>query len=184
MKTGKAQMNNHERKGFAEAERGSVLVMTALSMFALLLSTGLAIDAGRFHTAKGELQKAADASALAAASQLDSTSSGIKSAVNEATRTLNKYDFKHNVTVASSEVTFATNLNGNYVDMTTAMTNPAAVKFARVMFSPKSVNATLLDQILPHTNKISATASAGLSVGLMMNKSTNEVNRANTSHSF
>jgi uncharacterized membrane protein len=179
MKTGPAKTNYHERKEFAEAQ-GSVLVMTALSMFALLLSAGLAIHAGRFDTAKAELQKAADASALAAASQLNSTSSGIKSAVNEATRTLNKYDFS----VASSEVTFATNLNGNYVDMTTAMSNPAAVKFARVMFSPKSVDTTLLNKIIPRTNKIWATASAGRSVGLMMNKSTNEGNRANTSHSF
>ncbi len=156
----------NNRKG----ERGSVLAMTALSMFALLLAGGLAIDISHFYTAKAELQNAADASALAAASQLNSTSGGIESAINEATKALNKYDFKNIVTIAASDVSFAENLNGTYVDMATAMANPASVRFAKVTLSPKPVDVTLSALVLPATKNISATATAGLSVGLTMNK--------------
>ena len=74
-------------------ERGSILATAALSMVSLLLAAGLAIDVSHFYTAKAELQNAADAAALGAASQLNSTSGGIKSAVTEATTALNKYDF-------------------------------------------------------------------------------------------
>ncbi len=164
---------NHNRKGWQsnrKGERGSVLAMTALSMFALLLAGGLAIDISHFYTAKAELQNAADAAALAAASQINSTSGGIKSAVNEATKALNKYDFKNIVTVAASDVTFANNLNGTYVDMATAMANPASIRFAKVTLSPKPVTASLSALVIPKTKNISATATAGLSVGLTMNK--------------
>jgi Flp pilus assembly protein TadG len=154
------------RKG----ERGSVLAMTALSMFALLLAGGLAIDISHFYTAKAELQNAADAAALAAASQINSTSGGIESAVNEATKALNKYDFKNVVTIAASDVTFGSNLNGSYVDMATAMSNPTSIRFAKVTLSPKPVSATLSALVIPQTKNISATATAGLSVGLTMNK--------------
>src|ERR1700752_3227836 len=99
----------------AKGERGSVLAVSAISMLALLLSAGLAIDISHFYTAKAELQNAADAAALAAASQINSTSGGIMCAVAEATKTLNKYDFKTNVAVTSADVTFANNLNGTYV---------------------------------------------------------------------
>jgi len=159
-----------ERIVHKKNERGSVLAMTALSMFALLLAAGLAIDISHFYTAKAELQNAADASALAAASQLNSTSGGIKSAVNEATKALNKYDFKNIVTITSSDVTFAANLNGIYVDMATAMSNPTSIRFAKVTLSPKPVNVTLSSLVIPKTKNISATATAGLSVGLTMNK--------------
>src|SRR5882762_9903258 len=96
-------------------ERGSVLAMSAISMLALLLATGLAVDVSHFYTAKAELQNAADAAALAAASQLNSTSGGIQMAVTEATKTLNNYDFNNAVTISGADVTFGANLNGAYV---------------------------------------------------------------------
>ena len=154
------------RKG----ERGSVLAMTALSMFSLLLAAGLAIDISHFYTAKAELQNAADAAALAGASQLNSTSGGIQCAVTEATKSLNNYDFKNLVTITASDVTFATNLNGTYVDMATAVANPTSVRFVKVTLSPKPVDATFSALVISKTQNLSATATAGLSVGLTMNK--------------
>ena len=154
------------RKG----ERGSVLAMTALSMFSLLLAAGLAIDISHFYTAKAELQNAADAAALAGASQLNSTSGGVQCAVTEATKSLNNYDFKNIVTITASNVTFANNLNGTYVDMASAMANPAGVRFVKVTLSPKPVDATLSALVINKTQNLSATATAGLSVGLSMNK--------------
>ena len=151
-------------------ERGSVLAMSAISMLGLLLATGLAVDISHFYTAKAELQNAADAAALAGTSQLNSTSSGIKLAVVEATKTLNNYDFKNMVTLSSADVTFATNLNGAYVDSASAIANPTSVRFVKVTIPPKSVGVAFASMVLGQTKTISATATAGLSVGLTMNK--------------
>ena len=57
---------DHQRKG----ERGSVVIMTALSMLLLILMVGLCIDISRIYTARTELQNAADAAAVAAAREL------------------------------------------------------------------------------------------------------------------
>jgi Flp pilus assembly protein TadG len=158
-----------ERKN-RKGERGSVLAMSAISMLALLLATGLAVDVSHFYTAKVELQNAADAAALAAASQLNSTSGGIKSAVAEATKALNKYDFKTNVTIASTDITFATNLNGSYMDSASAIASPTNIRFVKVAIPPKPVGVTFAAIALGPTQTIPATATAGLSIGLTMNK--------------
>lgn len=155
-----------DRKG----ERGSVLAMTALSMLSLLLAAGMAIDISHFYTAKAELQNAADAAALAAASQLNSSSGGIQMAVTEATKSLNNYDFAVPVTITAPNVTFSNNLNGTYVDSTTAQGSATTIRFAKVTLSPKPVDATLLALVMSRTQNIGATATAGMSVGLTMNK--------------
>lgn len=51
-------------------ERGVVAPLTAVSLVALLGLTGAAIDLGALYSARGELQNAADASALAAANTM------------------------------------------------------------------------------------------------------------------
>lgn len=151
-------------------ERGSVLAMTAISMFSLLLAAGLAIDISHFYTAKAELQTAADAAALAAASQLNSSSGGIQMALTEATKALNKYDFANTVTITASDVTFATNLNGTYITSAAAIAAPTTIRFAKVTLSPKPVDTTFLSLVMNRTQNLSATATAGMSVGLTMNK--------------
>lgn len=159
-----------ERTSNIQRQRGSILAMTALSMFALLLAAGLAIDISHFYTAKAELQNAADAAALAAASQLNSTSGGIQMALTEATKALNNYDFKNTVSITSADVTFATNLNDTYIDSSAAIASPTSIRFAKVTLSPKPVDATFSALVINKTQNISATATAGLSVGLTMNK--------------
>jgi len=153
-----------------QGERGSILATSALSMVSLLLAAGLAIDVSHFYTAKSELQNAADAAALGAASQLNSTSGGIKMAVAQATTALNQYDFRKSLTITSSNVTFANNLNGTYVDQATAIAAPMGVRFVKVTLSPQPVNTTFSALVLGNSLNISASATAGLSVGLTMNK--------------
>lgn len=151
-------------------QRGSIVTIAALSMLSLVLAAGMAIDISHFYTAKAELQNAADVSALAGASQLNSTSGGIKCAITEATKALNKYDFKNTLTITSSNVTFAKNLNGAYMDSASAIATPTELRFIKVTLSPQPVNTTFSRLVLGNTQNISATATAGLSVGLSMNK--------------
>jgi Flp pilus assembly protein TadG len=153
-----------------KSERGSVLAMSAVSMLTLLLATGLAVDISHFYTAKAELQNAADAAALAGASQINSTSGGIKNAVAEATKALNKYDFKTNVNISAADVTFSNNLNGTYVDQASAISSPTSIRFVKVSIPPKPVGVSFSAMALGSTKNISASATAGLSVGLTMNK--------------
>lgn len=151
-------------------ERGATIVMAAIGMVAMILATGLAVDISHFYTAKAELQNAADAAALAGASQLNSTSGGIKSAVTEATKALNKYDFKNPVTVTAASVTFAKNVNGPYTDSAAAQASPGGVRFVKVTLPPAPVGVTFSQMAIGNSADMTAKATAGLSVGLSMNK--------------
>jgi len=90
--------------------------------------------------------------------------------VAEATKALNKYDFKSNVSITSADVTFSNNLNGTYVDSGTAQANPTSIRFVKIDISPKPVSVSFSSVVLGSSKNISATATAGLSVGLTMNK--------------
>ena len=161
------QTKNDPRKG----ERGAVLALSTIAMLSLLLATGLAVDISHFYSVKAEMQNASDAAAVAAASRLNSTAGGIRSAVAEATKVLNKYDFNNNnVVVAGADVTFATNLNGTYVNQATAETNATTMRFVKVTIPPKPFNVTFAAIAISKTQNLGATATAGVSVGLTMNK--------------
>ncbi len=164
------QANRRKPVNKRRRERGSVLVVSTVGMLAFFLAAGLAIDIGHLYTTKAELQSAADASALAAASQLNSTSGGIKMAVTEATKSLNKYDFKNTITLSASDVTFSSNLNGTYVSQASAEASPASVRFVKVTLPPQQVKLTFAALAINQTQVLTATATAGLSVGLTMNK--------------
>lgn len=151
-------------------ERGAAMVVSVIGMLALILATGLAVDISHFYTAKAELQTAADAAALAAAGQLNSTKGGIKMAVTEGTKALNKYDFKKSVTLTSDNFTFATNLNGTYVSYTSAQNSPDTMRFVKVVVPPQPVGVTFAQMVLGGTKDVGATATGGMSVGLTMNK--------------
>jgi Flp pilus assembly protein TadG len=62
---------------FAQAERGAVAIYVALAAVVTLGIAGLAVDASRAMILRSEAQAAADALALAAASQLDGTPTAI-----------------------------------------------------------------------------------------------------------
>jgi Flp pilus assembly protein TadG len=164
------QRGNQQTRDRRRNESGAVIVVCTIGMLAFFLAAGLAIDISHIYTTKSELQSAADAAALAAASQLNSTSGGIKLAVAEATKSLNKYDFKTDVTLSPSDVTFATNLNGSYISQASAEASPASIRFVKVTLPPKQVGLTFAALAIGPTQAVTASATAGLSVGLSMNK--------------
>ncbi|HUS13011.1 MAG TPA: Tad domain-containing protein, partial [Pyrinomonadaceae bacterium] len=86
-------MNRQQRKRGSKDQRGSVMVLSTVAMLAVLLAVGLGVDISHFYLAKTELQNAADAAALAAASSINSNSSGIIEGAYRATQVVNKYEF-------------------------------------------------------------------------------------------
>lgn len=154
-----------DRKG----ERGTVLATAALSMLSLLLAAGLGVDISRFYLAKTELQNAADAAALAAASALNASSGGINEATDRAVEVMNKYDFnKTSIGIQRSNVEFAVNLDGPY--MSEASAAPAGVakkiRFVRVTTPSSPITVTFAAMVLGSKRDMSATATAGMSVPL------------------
>src|ERR1041385_4272365 len=127
-----------------KSERGSVTIMTAVLMVALVLVIGLSIDVSRIYMARAGLQNAADAAALAAARELNSGTSGLADAVPQArsANLTNKYGFNRTgvtapaVTIVKVEFSSSLAANATWYDNTNANNVPAGVetsiKYVRV----------------------------------------------------
>jgi len=154
-----------DRKG----ERGSILVMSALGMLSLLLAVGLGVDISHFYLVKTELQNAADASALAAASAINSKPAGIIEGTSRAVKAMNQYDFNNkDVAFTRANVTWAVNLNGPYMTEEQASSEEQApkIRFAKVTTPDSPVGISFAAVVLGNNKNLSATATAGLSLPL------------------
>jgi Flp pilus assembly protein TadG len=148
-------------------ERGSVLAISAIGMLSLLLAVGLGVDISRFYLAKTELQNAADASALAGVSALNSSSQGITEATNRAVQVMNNYDFnKTGVSFPRANVLFAVNLDGPYMSETSAQAQAENIRFVQVTTPASPVGVSFAASVLGSSKNLSATATAGYSVPL------------------
>ena len=161
----KKRSNKHA--GSNKRERGSILATSAIGMLSILLAVGLGVDISRFYLAKAELQNAADAAALAAVSALDTSPLGITKAVDRAVASMNKYDFNQTgVSFPRSNVLFAVNLEGTYMDEASAQTQSDDIRFVRVTTPPSAVGVSFAVTVLGNSKNLSANATAGLSVPL------------------
>lgn len=158
--------STQERK----SERGSILAMSALGMLSFLLVVGLGVDISHLYLAKNELQNASDAAALAGASGLNYTSTGITIATNRAVQAMNSYEFdKEGVVFPRANVRFARNL-GDF-DAGTDMSEAAAaaplvapgIRFVKVTTPQSPVKISFASIVLGNNRNLSAKAVAGLS---------------------
>jgi len=137
-------------------------------MMALLLAVGLGVDISHLYLAKTDLQNAADASALAGASALNSSASGVTEAATRAVTAMNNYEFNKsgtpNVSFPRQNVLFAVNLDGPYVSEDSARSNAANVRFVQVTSEQLPVGMSFASFVLGSNKQLSATATAGLSV--------------------
>jgi Flp pilus assembly protein TadG len=149
---------DHQRKG----ERGSVVIMTAISMLLLILMVGLCIDISRIYTARSELQNAADAAAITAAKELNGGDTGIDKAVASAQAIANAYGFgKGKVTI--STITFAKNLypDSDYVIASKAKDDAANIRFVKVVTGSASTEMLFASTALGPTWTENRQAVAG-----------------------
>jgi Flp pilus assembly protein TadG len=157
-----------ERKN-KRGERGSILAMSAIGMLSVLLAVGLGVDISHFYLAKTELQNAADASALAAASAINSNPSGIIEGTTRAVTAMNSYEFNNtNVTFPRSNVLWAVNLDGPYMSEAAAATDAQAttIRFVKVTTPESPVGVSFAAMVLGNSRNLSANATAGLSIPL------------------
>ena len=158
-------MNRLAARKNKKSERGSILATSALGMLSVLLAVGLGVDISRFYLAKTELQNAADASALAAVSALNSSSVGITQATDRAVQVMNNYDFnQQNVSFPRANVLFAKNLGGPYVSEASAQADPHDVRFVQVTTPPSAIPVSFAISVLGSSKNLTATATAGYSV--------------------
>ena len=149
---------DHQKNG----ERGSVVIMAAISMLLLILMVGLCLDIARIYTVRAELQNAADAAAITAARELNGGDIGIDNAVARAQAIVNTQGFgKANVTITS--ITFAKNLypDANYVSAATAKSNPANIRFVKVITNSVSTDMLFASTALGPTWSETRQAVAG-----------------------
>lgn len=162
-------MKNQRMKqaGNNKRERGSILATSAIGMLSILLAVGLGVDISRFYLTKTELQNAADAAALAAVSALNTSPLGITKAVDRAVASMNSYEFnKTSITFPRSNVLFAVNLDGPYMEEGSAQGQAAKIRFVQVTTPDSPVGISFAAPVLGNNKNLSATATAGLSVPL------------------
>src|SRR5512138_1677908 len=73
-------------------EKGFVLIAVAISILIIVAMLGMAIDLGRAFITKNEAQAFTDAAALAAARELNGTSSGVTAATNAVAVSANRWN--------------------------------------------------------------------------------------------
>jgi Flp pilus assembly protein TadG len=162
-------MNKMAQRKTRKGERGSILAMSAMGMLAVLLAVGLGVDISHFYLVKAELQNAADASALAAASAINSNPSGIIEGTNRAVRAMNSYEFnKTNIVFTAENVTWSKNLESGYMSVADAATlaQASGIRFVKITTPDSPVGVSFAATVLGGSKNLSANATAGLSVPL------------------
>src|SRR6185503_2944570 len=160
-------MNTLAARKNRQSQRGSIMVFSAIGMLAVLLAVGLGVDISHFYLAKTELQNAADASALAAASAINSNPSGIVEGTTHAVKAMNSYEFNNTgVTFPRTNVKWAVNLDGPYMSEADASTEAQAptIRFAKVVTPDSPVGVSFAAMVLGSSKTLSAEATAGLSI--------------------
>jgi Flp pilus assembly protein TadG len=161
-------MNRLVQRRTRKGERGSILVMSAIGMLAVVLAVGLGVDISHFYLVKTELQNAADASALAGASAINSAPSGIIEGTRRAVQAMNSYEFNNTGIDFSGNVRWAVNLDGPYLSTADAATDTQAptIRFVKVTTPNSPVGVSFAAMALGGSKNLSASATAGLSIPL------------------
>jgi|SRR5579862_5893689 len=146
-------------------KKGYVLIATAFGMTVVLGAAGLAVDLGRAYVARSEVQAYVDAAAIAAAAQLNGTSTGISSAVTAAKSVPNRWNFDTQ-SIANPTVQFAQPLatNSNQPDPRTWTAAPASGSNYLFVQVSASVNVpmTLMQAVtVQSTMNVGGSAQAG-----------------------
>ena len=149
-------------------ERGFSLILLSLTLTVLLAMLGLVVDLGKMFVVHNELQTFVDASAMAAATQLDGSRDGVQAA-DELAKTgplgntqPNRYNFE-TATVTNVITGYATTYGSAFVDYDTA--TGSATNNYRFVQVTASANVPLyflpVIEGIPNGTSVTAKAVAG-----------------------
>ena len=158
---------NGQRAELRNGERGSVIIMTAISMVFLFLLVGLCVDVSRIYMVRAELQNAADAAALTAARELNGGTLGIDRAVARASQVVNTQGFGK-AGVGVSSVDFASTLDGSFMTAADAKapSTVGTIRYVRVTTQAATTNMLFAFKALGTSHTENSQAVAGMSVGI------------------
>jgi Flp pilus assembly protein TadG len=151
-----------------KAQRAAVAPTVGISLFALIGVGGIAFDYARLASMDTELQNAADQAALAAATQLDGTSTAITRATNAAQNLIeNQTLFANDDDASGTAVTIPTltfySAYNSTSDTGTVTTDPVAAKFVEVTVGAREAFYALTPVVSAFSSgDIDAQAVAGL----------------------
>ncbi|WP_374580289.1 pilus assembly protein TadG-related protein [Pseudoduganella sp.] len=159
---------NRIDRTYRKQQRGAIAVMTGLLMLLVLVPVaGLVLDLGHLYIVKSELQNLADASALAAAKDLDNSTAGVNKAVatGKALALKNRYDFGSTMTLQDANFRFGPTPDGPWYSVADTQTNPAGRSFVEVDTrsggSGTSINTYLMRVAGRNTTETYGSAVAG-----------------------
>ncbi|SEN09514.1 Flp pilus assembly protein TadG [Duganella sp. CF517] len=120
---------------FCRRQRGAIAIVFCLMLAVLIGFIGVALDLSRVYNRRIELQGIANAAALAAAGQLNGTTSGIDNALLKASAAISLLKFQYNqsaITWDSAALSFSASPDGGWVDAATAQGAPDGLLYVRV----------------------------------------------------
>jgi len=174
MKPNQQATTRERREAPATArERGQIAILAALSILATIGAAGIAVDAGRLYIVKSELQNAADACALAAASQLDGSANALINAENAGLAVVarNRVNFQStsvpavgsSVGSTASTITFSANLNANFLSKDGGAT-AATAKYATCTVGRDLLNTYFMQAVGFNDSTLTVFARAAASL--------------------
>ncbi|MGX4640107.1 pilus assembly protein TadG-related protein [Massilia sp. SYSU DXS3249] len=120
-------------------EKGAVAIITIAAIIIIIGFCGLALDLSQVYNRKMELQNAADVAALAAAGELNGTSTGVSSAVAAAAARFGgssessvTFQYGRPIQWAEAAIEFGRTPGGPWVAAGAARNNPGELRYARV----------------------------------------------------
>jgi Flp pilus assembly protein TadG len=119
-------------------QRGVIAVICCVMALGMLAMLGMALDLAMLYNRKAELQALADATALAAARELNGTASGVANAVTAAADVAAGYRYQYSrrvITWNGDALRFATTAatpDASWLDETAAAAAPAGIMVAKV----------------------------------------------------
>jgi hypothetical protein len=151
-------------------QRGVIAILLCAMLMGMLAVLGLALDLAHLYNRKAELQVLADATALAAARELNGTANGVNNALAAAATAAARFPYQYNqiaVNWSSAALRFASapgTPDENWSDAAAAQATPASMMFVKVDTRQLGVDPGLVNIIFMRfggsQNSISTAARA------------------------
>ena len=142
----RVQTGGRQRSLYA-SQHGTVIVLFAAMLMVLLGVAGLALETGQLFNRRAEVQSLTEALALAAARQLNGSSSGVSAALAAASERLTSADGLHyqygraQVSWNAAALAFAASAHGPWLDASAAASAPQGLAYVKV--DPFQLDAAL-----------------------------------------